>query len=408
MLRINQRGRAGKINTEKNRPKKQSKDHTVAMFINTNVASLNARRNLDKSTGTLSKTFNHLASGLRINQAADDAAGLAVSTRMTAQIRGLNQAQRNANDAISMCQVAEGALDETTNCLQRIRELAVQSSNDTYTSADRASLQKEVIQLLSEIDRIANDTQFNNMNLLNGDMEADRRDPISGIYISPRQMNKRMQVGAYGGQTIPISMNGGTSSDLLATYFYRDNNIYDPDPTVAEDITSADAGVAQNVSNKWEKLPPSYSSGGPGYWDDVVPDGTYWPPDPLIDLTGETIPTDPTGASDLGANPFPGVDNPPLSGTDASARAIAMVDHALNQVSDIRSTLGAIQNRFESAIANLANVSENISSARMRITDADLAEETSKLTKTSILQQAGTAILAQANQQPQLALQLLG
>jgi len=273
----------------------------MAMFINTNVASLNARRNLEKSTGVLGKTFSRLASGLRINSAADDAAGMAITTRLTSQIRGLNQAQRNANDGISLMQVAEGAMEETTNALQRIRELAIQASNDTNTSADRSNLQKEVSQLLSEVQRIATQTQFNGMNLLTGEFSG-----------------KTFQVGAYSGQTISFS------------------------------ITTA-SRAALGISN--------------------------------VDISTTT-------------------------GTAASA--ITTIDRALNSISDMRANLGALQNRFESTIANLANVVENISAARSRIQDADIADETSKLTKNSILQQAGTAVLAQANQQPQLALQLLG
>ncbi|MBF0611480.1 MAG: flagellin FliC [Magnetococcales bacterium] len=276
----------------------------MAMFINTNVASLNARRNLEKSTVSLGKTFNRLASGLRINSAADDAAGMAITNRMTAQIRGLNQSQRNANDGISLVQVAEGALEETSSSLQRMRELAIQASNDIYTSSDRSSLQKEVLQLLSEIQRISTQTQFNGLKLLTGSFDG-----------------KIFQVGAFSGQTINVSI-GTTSLGALG-------------------------------------------------------------------LSGPTGPID-------------------ISTYGTASTAIWAIDNALNSITDIRADLGAIQNRFESTIANLANVVENMSSARMRIQDADLAEETSRLTKTSILQQAGTAILAQANQQPQLALQLLG
>lgn len=274
----------------------------MPLFINTNVASLNARRNLDKNTVTLGKTFNRLASGLRINSAADDAAGLAISNRFTAQIKGLNQAGRNANDAISLTQVAEGALDETTNALQRIRELAVQAANDTYNSGDRLSLQKEVDQLVAEIGRIANDTEFNSIGLLTGSYTG-----------------KKFHIGAFSGQTITVSIGDARASAL---------------------------GVSLGAAN--------------------------------------------------------------LSSQSKANAVITRMDNALNSISDIRANLGAIQNRFESTIANLANVVENLSASRSRIMDADIAFETSQLTKKSILQQAGTAVLAQANQQPQLALQLLG
>ncbi|MBF0367960.1 MAG: flagellin FliC [Magnetococcales bacterium] len=273
----------------------------MAFAINTNVASLNAQRNLMKSTNALGTTFERLSSGLRINSAKDDAAGLSISTRMTAQIRGTNQAVRNANDAISLMQVAEGALDETSNALQRIRELAVQAANDTYIDSDRNDMQDEVNQLLSEIDRIATTTEFNDTLLLSG---------FTG---------KDFHVGADAGQTIQVSIDNATTASLI-------------------------------------------SNGG----SDVI-----------------------------------------VSNQQSANATITRIDNALDSVSDIRAGLGALQNRFESTIANLTNVSENTSAARSAIMDADIAAETAALTRNSILQQAGTAILAQANQQPQLALQLL-
>ncbi|MBF0262826.1 MAG: flagellin FliC [Magnetococcales bacterium] len=274
----------------------------MPLFINTNVASLNAQRNLERSTGALGQTFARLSSGLRINSAKDDAAGLAISNRMTSQIRGLNQAIRNANDGISLSQVAEGALLETGNSLQRIRELAVQAANGTNTPEDRADLQKEVSQLLSEIQRVSEQVQFNNTKILDG------------TYNSGQQF----QIGANANQTITVSIKAATFSALFA---------------------------------------------------------------------GTTV--------SIGT----------VSGANS---ALVQVTNALNSVSDIRANLGAIQNRFEAVIANLSNVVENMSAARSRILDADIANETATLTRNAILQQAGTAVLAQANQQPQLALQLLG
>ncbi|GAB0055967.1 Flagellin [Candidatus Magnetaquicoccaceae bacterium FCR-1] len=275
----------------------------MPLFINTNVASLNAQRNLERSTGALGQTFARLSSGLRINSAKDDAAGLAISNRMTSQIRGLNQAIRNANDGISLAQVAEGALLETGNSLQRIRELAVEAANGTNTPEDRADLQKEVSQLLSEIQRVSEQVQFNNTLILNGNYNS----------------GQQFQIGANANQTITVSIKAATYSALFGT------------------------GVSVNI-------------------------GT-------------------------------------VSGANS---ALVQITNALNSVSDIRANLGAIQNRFEAVIANLSNVVENMSAARSRILDADIANETATLTRNAILQQAGTAVLAQANQQPQLALQLLG
>lgn len=279
----------------------------MALTINTNVASLNAQRNLNSSQSALSKSMQRLSSGLRINSAKDDAAGLGISDRMTGQIRGLNQAVRNANDGISLAQTAEGALQETTNILQRMRELAVQAANGSNSSTDRDSLNAEFGQLQSEIERISSTTQFNGKNLLDGSFSAGQ-----GTF----------QIGANASQTIAFSIG---SMDT---------------PTL---------GVAASQ----------------------------------IDIAG--------------------------SATYANiASAISAIDTAIDTVGSQRGELGAVQNRFESTIANLSNISENLSAARSRILDADIAQETSSMTKFNILQQAGVSILAQANQAPQLALSLLG
>ncbi|MBF0137819.1 MAG: flagellin FliC [Magnetococcus sp. DMHC-1] len=291
----------------------------MALYINTNVTSLNAQRNLSKSTNSLGVTFKRLASGLRINSSRDDAAGMAISQRVTAQIRGMNMAIRNANDGISLAQVAEGALDETTSALQRIRELAVQAANSTYNSSDRNSLNLEVQQLLSDVQRIANQSTFNRVNLL------------TGSYI-----NQQFQVGAFSGEIIGFSIDNATLTGLLS-------------------------GGTRGATSF---LDAAADSNG------------------LSDLTVSTV---------AGAN-----------------SALAMVDYALDKVNNIRANLGAVQSRFESVIANLSNMVENTSAARSRIQDTDIAAETATLTKNAIMQQAGTAVLAQANQQPQLALQLLG
>ncbi|MBF0124008.1 MAG: flagellin FliC [Magnetococcales bacterium] len=275
----------------------------MAIVVNTNMPSIQSQRYLGRSTMELGKTFERLSSGLRINHAADDSAGLSISTRMTSQVRGLNQAIRNGNDAISLVQVADGSLEETNSALQRIRELTVQAASDTYTSTDRSDIQKEVNQLISEIQRIASHTSFNKQNVLDGTYSA-----------------KRFQIGAYNTQQLSITIGAATAAGIGITA----------------------------LSNT-------------------------------------------------------------ISGATASAitALIANVDNAIGSVAVIRSQLGAYQNRFDAVVANLATMSEGVSSARSRITDADIAAETAALTRNSILQQAGTAMLAQANQQPQIALQLL-
>jgi len=279
----------------------------MALTINTNISSLNAQRNLNSSQTALQQSMQRLSSGLRINSAKDDAAGLAISDRMTAQIRGMNQAARNANDGISMAQTAEGSMQEITNMLQRMRELAVQGANEsTYGSSDMASINEEIQQNGQEIGRIINVTQFNGRNVL-----AD----TSGTWT--------FQVGANTSVNDTITVGAMNLNDSMGA------------------ITGYGAGVS--------------ASGNPDY---------------------QSIMTN--------------------------------IDGALNYIDQQRGTLGAVQNRFESTISNLNNVVENLSASRSRIQDADIAQETSEMTKQNILQQAGVAILAQANQTPQLALSLLG
>ncbi|MBF0455263.1 MAG: flagellin FliC [Magnetococcales bacterium] len=293
----------------------------MALTINSSIASLNTQRQLMSSTSALNQTFARLSSGLRINGSKDDSAGMAISSRMTAQIRGMGAAIRNSNDGVSLAQVAEGALGETVNALQRMRELYVQAANSTYSSADRNTLQNEIIEMKNEIARIASSTSFNGVKLLDG--------TYSG---------QKFQVGAGSGQQISMTIQGVSLSAF------------------AINITSASA--------------PTTTVGG------------YM--------------------ASIGLN---------VSGAIAvsnATRNLTNIDNALDSVSDIRASLGAVQGRFESIIANLSNVIENTTAARSRIMDADIAVETANLTRNSILQQAGVAILAQANQQPAISLQLLG
>ncbi|WP_269517642.1 flagellin N-terminal helical domain-containing protein [Alteromonas sp. BMJM2] len=283
----------------------------MSMFVNTNVSSLNAQRQLFDVSNSLNTSFERLSSGFRINSAADDAAGLQISDRMTSQVQGLNQAVRNANDAISLSQTAEGALSETTTALQRIRTLAVQSQNGINSSADRVALQKEVSALRTEISRISTTTQFAGVNILSGDFSAS------------------FLVGANAGQTISVNLSS-----------------------------------------------PSLTRAG---------------------VTG-------FGASGLGIT---GANVDVLTTGNASG-ILAKLDTAISAVGGLRADLGALQNRFQSTIRNLSNISENVSAARSQIKDTDFATETANLTRNQILQQASTTVLSQANQRPQAALQLLG
>lgn len=288
----------------------------MASTINTNLISLNAQRNLNTSQSSLSTTMQRLSSGLRVNSAKDDAAGLAIAERMNAQVRGMNVAMRNANDGISMAQTAEGALSKIGENLQRMRELAVQAANDTNGSNDRSSLDKEFKQLSQEIARVVSSTQFNGRQLLNTNAAA--------IF----------QVGA----------NTGTDNQIQL------------------DAVDLSAGSA-------------------------------------LDVVSTATPATLNGA--LGS----------LLGTSTDAVAarssMAAIDTALDQVNNTRATFGAAQNRFEAVIANLQVAAENTAASRSRIMDADFAAETANLSRTQILQQAGTAMVAQANQLPQSVLKLI-
>ena len=269
------------------------------MRINNNLMAINAHRQLKINVFEQQKTLEKLSSGFRINRAGDDAAGLAISEKMRGQIRGLNQASRNAQDGISLIQTTEGAMNETHAILQRMRELAVQSANDTYVATDRANLQAEVSQLIQEIDRIATTTEFNTKKVLNGTFT-----------------DQVFHIGANAGQSITVSIGSIASTDLAID------------------------GV--NISDQ-------------------------------------------TGANN----------------------AINSIDAALNTVSTARANLGAIQNRLEHTIKNLDVAAENLQASESRIRDVDMAKEMVEFTKANILNQAATAMLAQANQTPQTVLQLL-
>jgi len=513
----------------------------MASVINTNVLSLNSQRNLNKSQSGLATSLQRLSSGLRINSAKDDAAGLAISDRMTSQIRGLDQAGRNANDGISLAQTAEGALAQTTDLLQRMRELSIQSSNSTNSASDRAALQSEVNQLKQEVDRISSTTEFNGLKLLDGSFTS-----------------QKFQVGANANQTINVSIEGSSTTSLqdnrldatntsasaglvsvqaVATGVV-DNGVKAQNLTIsgtfgkitdlaiakndsafdiAAEITSREAETGVTADAITEVKLSTLASGTISF-DIFTGDGT------ATDSTRETISAQIGADNDLGAlvseinkksgttgvtaevnkdgasikltnsdgkdiafdayghsaaasatvtayevDNVSGADVPStnasaaLSGTNDATRvtgrvdfhsggtytvlssvasadgsifsslsgvahgsdakqlatvdissaegaqtAIQIIDAALSQVGGFRGDLGAVQNRFDATITSLQTTSENLSAARSRILDADFAAETANLTKSQIMVQAGTAMLAQANQVPQGVLSLLG
>ncbi|AVO41594.1 flagellin [Simplicispira suum] len=383
----------------------------MAATINTNVQSLNAQRNLSASQNSLATSMQRLSSGLRINSAKDDAAGMAISERMSTQIRGLNVASRNANDGISLAQTAEGALSAIGNNLQRIRELAVQSRNATNSADDRAALQKEVSQLKGEIGRVADQTSFNGTNLLDGSFTS-----------------QAFQVGANQGQTINIAAIADANIDKLGTW--TTPSAATVTGAAASAFTAIDAGDLQingiNIG--------AVAAGGaaPAQGANVaaainamsVETGVTATADGagLVTLSsssaitvafaGASATTATTGLTAAttavtAGTAQTGFLNLDISTTTGADNAILAMDAALKSVNSARADLGAVQNRFSSVVENLATTSENLSASRSRIMDADFAAETANLSRAQILQQAGTAMVAQANQLPQGVLALL-
>ncbi|MCB1679417.1 MAG: flagellin [Halioglobus sp.] len=384
----------------------------MAQTINTNVASLNAQRNLNSSQSSLNTSLQRLSSGLRINSAKDDAAGLAISQRFTTQIRGLNQAARNASDGISLAQTAEGALGEVTNNLQRIRELAVQSSNATNSASDRAALQTEVTQLLNEIDRVADQTQFNGVQLLDGS--------FSGALF---------QVGANAGETITISSTvdantaamGSVSQNTSAGLSVAASGLTGfANAIVAGGLTinGQDVGAIAGASTAAERAGQLVNAinnvsqaTGVGASYDAATGQLSLNSEAAITIGGTANDATEAGWANAAVlttvTTATGIDTLTVGNYAGAQTAISLIDSALGTINDARANLGAIQNRFESVVTNVQTASENLSASRSRIMDADFAAETANLTRAQILQQAGTAMLSQANSAPQNVLALL-
>jgi len=386
----------------------------MALTVNTNVASLTSQRNLGGSQELLKTSLERLSTGLRINSAKDDAAGLAISERFTAQIKGLNQGVRNANDGISLAQTAEGALGEVTNNLQRIRELAVQASNATNTAADRTALQNEVSALVSEIDRVAQQTTFNGTKLLDGG--------FSGAVF---------QIGANAGDSITIDSISNTTAVKLGSETTFATSVtgaaYTARISAGTALGALTSGITVNSVALDDIGAASSVEERAGQFVAAVNDKTgqsgvfaYITSGNQIALQSQTLTTafalagtDATAAkigltaSTAAGTATTGVANLSVSTYGASQTAIALVDDALSKINTSRSTLGAIQSRFESAVSSQQTTSENLSASRARIQDADFAAETANLAKAQILQQSGIAMLAQANAIPQNVLALL-
>lgn len=491
----------------------------MAQVINSNIASLSAQNALNKSQSSLQTSLERLSSGLRINSAKDDAAGLAIVDRFTSQIRGLNQAVRNANDGLSVAQVAEGALQESSNIMQRMRELAVQSANDSNSSTDRANIQKEVSQLQEELNRIGDTTTFNGKQLLDGSFTT-----------------QSFQVGANANETINVSIASSRATELGAQTFETATNIGAPAAiaaaagnnttdgiisitgtlgtadadyaagataneiaalvrgvsgdtgvnatatttanltafetgTISFSLSSVDgsgvvqgsvasisaltssatdlAGLRDNINSNTAStgISAQINTAGNGIdltnasGDDIViesassggtnpfavntialaeTDGVTATATDSIQVSGQisfsssnsflledaTVGEDVLGAASV-ASTLSSVADIDVSTRDGANDALNILDQALASVTDSRASLGAIQNRLESTVSNLASISENVSAARSRVQDADFAAETAELTRSQILQQAGISVLSQANTLPQQVLSLL-
>ncbi len=406
----------------------------MASTINTNIVSLNAQRNLGTSQASLATSMQRLSSGLRVNTAKDDAAGLAISERMNTQVKGLTVGARNSNDGISLAQTAEGALGKVGDMLQRMRELAVQAGNATNSAADRSALQAEVGQLRDEIDRVAKQTTFNGTKILDGS--------FSGAVF---------QVGANSGDNITVGALTDTTASGLSRIAYAYDHATGLQASTVTDLTAItstsalqindgtttwDLGAVNAASSGTERLGQmveainrkSSDTGVTAYLS-AQSDGSYTVDlmSSKLDSNGDSIDMTLTGftadnfsyaaglvgasgtnvdATDTTTNAL-GIDTLSVD-TQANAWvALKKIDAALDQVNSARAGLGALQSRFESSVANIQIQVENLAAARGRIVDADFAVETSNLARTQILQQAGTAMVAQANKLPQQVLSLL-
>jgi flagellin len=399
--------------------------------INTNVKALMAQQSMTVSNRDMSKAMEQLSTGKRINSASDDSAGLAISERMTAQIRGLNQAVRNSNDAISMLETAEGAMVEVTSMMQRMRELAVQSSSDTNSTDDRANLDLEFQALSTEITRVRNTTQFNGSNLLNGasaftfqiGTDASETMSVTIADIAGAAGTDGTAIGTDMAITAPTGTSGQIAALDFGGYFSSAANqamtagqnisLTVADVTFSYTITAADVadyaasganngdGVGSKVATTLAALINSSSSLQGVVNASATNTGTN-----ILTLNGIDLEQPYSVSVQIGSTNATGVSGDVLTQAAAST-AITTLDASLDAIALARGGLGASSNRLTHAADNLANISANTSASRSRVMDTDYAQATTELARTQIIQQAATAMLAQANQQPQSVLSLL-
>ena len=395
----------------------------MAVIINTNVAALNAQRNLGVTSSKTSKTLEKLSSGLRINRAADDAAGLAISEKMRAQVRGMQQGQRNALDGVSMLQTAEGALDEVHNILQRLRELTVQSGNSTLSSSDRTAIGEEMVALRSEIDNISVRTRFNGLNLLNGslattlDAGTSTADTVTATANGATVSVASIDVGeAEANSTYTLSNSGAVlTASVTAAGFTRSETftVQDMGANGTQAITFEELGVTLNLSHDANAGNVTGAGIATAFnTTTVVTTGSSSASFRVGSEVGDDITL---SFSDMRATALGNAsklstliaDNSAVATTADADTLLASIDTAIGQVSTFRAVLGARQNQLETAINSLGVSAENLSASESRIRDADIAAVSSQMMTNQIMQQAGVSVLAQANTAPQSVLSLL-
>jgi flagellin len=375
----------------------------MSLVVNTNIGSLNAQRSLASSSNELATAMERLSSGKKINSAADDAAGFAIAERMTAQVRGLNMATKNANDGLSMLAVIENATNDVTDMLQRMRELAVQAANDTNSATDRGYLQKEADALLAEINRVASQTKYNGQTVLDGTYQ-----------------NKAIQVGTDAGQTVSFSVAGidtgtlGLQTNAVFTQTHGTLSNYASDTHTLTDGTTT-LSITQGSSTPTTTELVTLFQSSAGYDDfkyDVAANGntgfTFTAKQPGVIQTAEQpVLSAAAAVSDEGTLTITVSGSSNIDLVNDASSALASISSAIEKVSGQRAEYGALQNRLEYTVSNLMNVSEFTTAARSRIEDADFAAESARLAKAQVLQQTGTAMLAQANASSQLAISLI-
>jgi flagellin len=381
----------------------------MSQVINTNVMSLNAQRNLATSSDEMSTSLQRLSSGMRINGAKDDAAGLAISQRFTAQIRGLSTAIRNAGDAVSLTQTAEGALGSVTSNLQRMRELAVQASNGTNSQVDRDALNAEYSQLRSEVQRIADQTVFAGLKLLDGSFSGVNFQVGANVgEVITIQSLANVSTGALGGafSRVEVSVGAGNMTSFATAIAAGGLTINGTSVGAIAAAGSAQERAGQLVSainavSATTGVGASYDSATGNYTLTSGAAITVAGASATVALSGFAAGTLGTPVTTNGMNATN------VSSFTSAQQTLGVLDNALTAVNSARATIGSINSRFDSVIANLRSTTENLSASRSRIQDTDFAQETARLTRAQVLQQAGVAMLAQANASPQQVLSLL-